>query len=411
MALGTHGASPNPTMAGAMIPLVSTFWLCRKPKKQTWIELKTKGSQVYFEVKKGIPSDPDRVKAGNKSGRGANFICPLTGDAVTAEYVKSQGTMGNMGWKLLAIVLEGKKGREYISPDEMQEELAFSETPKWRPEHAMSQHPQYMSVTNYGPTNWSDLFMDRQTITLSTFMEMIGSLVEEIDAPQDYKNALSTYLALGVSRLANRQSTSTFWDNGAEKIQQVFAMQALPMRWETAEGNPFSQSSGNFIGQVEYLAKAVAALPAIANGSKLIQLNAQNANFTDCVISSDPPYYDNVPYADLSDFFYVWLRYGLKNVHPSLFGTILVPKSEELVADHQRHNGKQSADTFFLEGMSNVMQNMASNASKNYPASIYYAFRQGEIDEGGLASTGWATFLQSIIGSGYEINATWLVRN
>lgn len=402
--------SPNPAMAGAMIPLVSTYWLCRKPKKQTWLDLSLRGDKINFEVKSGVPNDPERIKSGNKSGRGANFICPFTGDAVTADYVKSQGAAGNMGWKLLAIVLEGKKGREYISPNDLQESLAFSQKPEWRPEYAMSQHPQYMSVTNYGPTNWSDLFMDRQTIAISTFMEMIGPLVEEIAASQEYKDAISTYLALGVSRLANRQSTSTFWDNGAEKIQQVFAMQALPMRWETAEGNPFSQSSGNFIGQVEYLAKAVATLPAVHNGSKLVQINAQNANFTNCVISSDPPYYDNVPYADLSDFFYVWLRYGLKNVHPDLFGTILVPKSEELVADHQRHHGKQNADTFFLDGMTAVMKNMSDNASKNYPATIYYAFRQGEVDEGGLSSTGWATFLQAIIGAGYEINSTWPVR-
>ncbi len=402
--------SPNPALSGAHIPLVSTYWLCRKPKKQVWLEPQIQGDKVTFTVNTGKPQDIEKIKNGNKSGRGANFICPLTGDAVTAEYVKSQGMAGNMTWQLLAVILEGKNGREYISPLFEHSALAFSEEPNWQPEYAMSQHPQYMSVTNYGPTNWSDLFMQRQTITLTTFMELIEPTVESIECSEEYKKALATYLALGVSRLANRQSTSTFWDNGAENIQQVFAMQALPMRWETAEGNPFSNSSGNFIGQVEYLAKSVATLPAKKTGSKLSQLDAQDVNFEHCIVSSDPPYYDNVPYADLSDFFYVWLRRGLKNIHPDLFGTILVPKFEELVADHQRHKGKDNADTFFLNGMSKVMKNMSSQSNEEYPAAIYYAFRQGEVDNGGLSSTGWATFLESIINSGYEINATWPVR-
>lgn len=400
---------PNPAMQGTPIPLVSSFWLCKKPQKKVWVEQEVKGKNVHFHVRRGTPEDEEKVSRGNKSGRGANFICPFTGDAVTAAYVKSEGMAGRMGWQLLGIVAEGKKGRRYVSPAENHTKIAFSEIPEWRPDFAMSQHPQYMSVTNYGPTNWSDLFMDRQTIALNTFMDMIPNALGALK-DDDYKKALSTYLALGVSRLANRQSTSTFWDTSGENIQQVFAMHALPMRWDTAEGNPFSDSTGNFVGQVKYLAKSLAALPTRKTGSKLIHLNAENADFTNCVVSTDPPYYDNVPYADLSDFFYVWLRRGLKNIYPELFGTILVPKSDELVADHQRHNGKQAADTFFLNGMSKVMTNMATQARSDFPATIYYAFRQGEVDEGGKSSTGWATFLQAIIGSGYLISATWPVR-
>ena len=400
---------PNPAMQGTPIPLISSFWLCKKPKKKVWVEQEVKGKKIHFYVGTGTPVDEERISRGNKSGRGANFICPFTGDAVTADYVKSEGMAGRMGWQLMAIVAEGKKGRRYVSPSEIHTKIAFSEIPKWRPDFAMSQHPQYMSVTNYGPKNWSDLFMDRQTIAIDTFMEAIPEVLNALE-DEGYKKALHTYLALGVSRLANRQSTSTFWHSSRETVEQVFAMQALPMRWDTAEGNPFSDSTGNFLGQVGYLAKSLAALPARKTSSKLMHLNAENADFTNCVVSTDPPYYDNIPYADLSDFFYVWLRRGLKNIYPDLFGTILVPKSDELVADHQRHNTKESADTFFLNGMSNVMTNMANQASSKFPTTIYYAFRQGEVDIDGKSSTGWATFLQAVIGSGYLINATWPVR-
>lgn len=402
--------SPNPAMDGAQIPLVSSYWLCKKPKKKVWVEPEIVGTSVSFHVRTGNPEDETKINGGNKSGRGANFVCPLTGDAVPADYVKKEGMAGRMGWQLLAIVAEGKKGRRYVSPSDDHESLAFSEQPDWRPEFAMSQHPQYMSVTNYGPTNWSDLFMDRQTISLNTFMELIPQVVKQVKGDEAYKKAVATYLVLGVSRLANRQSTSTFWDNGAENIQQVFAMQALPMRWDTAEGNPFSTSSGNFVGQVEYLAKAVANLPANSNGSRVTQLNAGVADLRGSVISTDPPYYDNVPYADLSDFFYVWLRKGLRELYPDLFGTLLVPKSEELVADHQRHQGRDPAEEFFLEGMTGVMRNMAVNGRKDIPAAIYYAFRQGEVEEAGLSSKGWSTFLQAIIDAGYQIRSTWPVR-
>ena len=402
-------ASPNPALRGAHVPLISNYWLCNKPKKSVWVEPVVNGTEISFEVQTGVPGNEEAVAAGTKAGRGANFRCLLTGDAITADYVKAEGMAGRMGWRLLAIVAEGRGGRRYVAPTKEHEALAFSEKPDWRPEFPLSQHPQYMSVTNYGPTNISDLFMDRQTIALNKFMELIPDVVSGISDPT-IRNAISTYLVLGVSRLANRQSTSTFWHTSGEKVEQVFAMQALPMRWDTAEGNPFSTSSGNFMGQVEYLAKAVAALPCSDQAGHLRQINAQNVDFSGFVISTDPPYYDNVPYADLSDFFYVWLRKGLVGVYPDLFSTMLVPKQEELVADYKRHGGKDEADRFFLGGMTTVMRHMATQGRSDVHAAIYYAFRQGEVDESGFSVKGWATFLQSIVDAGYSIGATWPVR-
>lgn len=402
-------ASPNPAVRGAHVPLISNYWLCNKPKKSVWVKPVVSGTDISFEVHNGKPDDEDAVAAGTKAGRGANFRCLLTGDAITADYVKAEGMAGRMGWRLLAIVAEGKGGRRYVAPTKEHEALAFSEKPDWRPEYPLSQHPQYMSVTNYGPTNISDLFMDRQTIALNTFMGLIPEVVQDIP-DSAYRKVMLSYLVLGVSRLANRQSTSTFWHTSGEKVEQVFAMQALPMRWDTAEGNPFSSSSGNFIGQVEYLAKAVAALPCSEQRGIERQMDAQNVDFTGFVVSTDPPYYDNVPYADLSDFFYVWLRKGLANTYPDLFSTMLVPKQEELVADYKRHGGKDEADGFFLEGMTTVMRHMATQGRPDVPAAIYYAFRQGEVDESGFSVKGWATFLQAIVDAGYSIGATWPVR-
>ena len=402
-------ASPNPAVRGAHVPLISNYWLCNKPKKSVWVKPVVSGTDISFEVHNGKPDDEDAVAAGTKAGRGANFRCLLTGDAIIADYVKAEGMAGRMGWRLLAIVVEGKGGRRYVAPTKEHEALAFSEKPDWRPEYPLSQHPQYMSVTNYGPTNISDLFMDRQTIALNTFMGLIPDVVRDI-SDLAYKRAILSYLVLCVSRLANRQSTSTFWHTSGEKVEQVFAMQALPMRWDTAEGNPFSSSSGNFIGQVEYLAKSVAALPCSEQGGVERQMDAQNVDFSGFVISTDPPYYDNVPYADLSDFFYVWLRKGLASTYPDLFSTMLVPKQEELVADYKRHGGKDEADSFFLEGMTTVMRHMATQGRPDVPAAIYYAFRQGEVDESGFSVKGWATFLQAIVDAGYSIGATWPVR-
>ena len=402
--------SPNPAVGRAHIPLISSFWLSKKKGRMAWVKPVIEDQKIAFEVQYGTPPNEPEVSSGTKVGRGANFRCLLTGDAVPADYVKSEGMAGRMKWRLMAIVAEGPGGRCFVSPTDEHERTAFSEQPLWRPDVPLSQHPQYMSVTNYGPSKVSDLFMDRQTIALNTFSDLIPVVLNDFVADEEYKLALRVYLALCVTKLANRQSTSTFWNTTSGMVEQVFAMQALPMRWDTAEGNPFSSSTGNFLGQVSYLTKAIAALPCRPSEGYLIHQDAQRANFEDFVISSDPPYYDNVPYSDLSDFFYVWLKKNLGSDSGGIFQTVLTPKMEELVADQQRHNGRENAEKFFLEGMESIFNRMASQARGGYPATIYYAFRQGEVDGEGVASKGWATFLEAMIRAGYEINATWPMR-
>jgi len=427
---GRTVASPNPAAQGTQVPLVSTFWLCKKKGKEAYIKPVVDGLSYRFELHRGVPDDVDTVKSGTKSSRGANFTCLLTGSPIPADYVKAEGKAGRMGWKLMAVVAEGDKGRAYAEATEEQERLGLSAKPNWRPEYQMSTHPQYMSVTNYGPSVVGDLFMDRQTLALNTFAEKLVDMHQIIESDalaaglennqislkddgkgaKAYADAICVYLGLCISRLANRQSTNTLWDTTRESVQQVFARHALPMIWDTAEGNPFSTSSGNFFGQAEYLSAAVATLPAEGKGGEAFQKDAQTANFKNQVVSTDPLYYDNVPYADLSDFFYVWLRRSLKAFLPETYTTMLVPKHEELVADHKRHNGKDNAEQFFMEGMTDVMNNIAEHSHQAFPVTIYYAFRSSETNESGTSSTGWESFLEAVLRAGFAITGTWPVR-
>jgi putative DNA methylase len=422
--------SPNPVLTNVHVPLISSFWLCRKKNKKVWVEPIIEGNQYTFKVCRGVPEDEETIKAGTKIARGANFRCLISGVPIDADYVKSEGKAGRMGWRLMAIVVEGKRGRNYLDPSLEQEKIAYTTKPSWRPAFPLSTHPQYMSVTNYGPTVVADLFMDRQTVALTTFLDLLQDVKEKVSADtrrlgwiddslplkdggistNGYTDAIIFYLGIAISRLANRSSTNTFWHTSRETVEQVFARHALPMVWDTAEGNPFSSSTGNFLGQLDYMTKVIERMPVHAAPGSAFQKDARKADYEERIVSTDPPYYDNVPYADLSDFFYVWLRYGLKSIFPDLFSTMLVPKSEELVADHKRHNGKIEAENYFLDGMSQVMQTIAQQCHPAFPMTLYYAFRQSETKDQGTSSTGWETFLEAVLGAGFCLTGTWPVR-
>ena len=216
---------------------------------------------------------------------------------------------------------------------------------------------------------------------------------------------------LNVGRLANRQSSLNFWDSGGQNVQQVFARQALPMVWDFCEGNPFSNSSGNFLGQLDYLTNVIVKLGLGCKGS-VGQQEAQTASYPEhIVISTDPPYYDNIGYADLSDFFFCWLKPPLRLVYPDLFDMLATPKTEELVASPYRHGSKAEAERFFLDGMSMAITNMIQQSSGDFPATIWYAFKQSEVKQDGISSTGWATFLHAVIDAGYAVVGTWPIRS
>ena len=335
----------------------------------------------------------------------------------------------------MAIVAQGERGRVYLSPNDDVQAIVSQVQPIWKPDCEMPKKHRNFQSPVYGMNNLGDLFTVRQLLALTTFADLVretSQLVRrdavvagapENDAPlakggsgaTAYADAVSIYLGLSASKAADNNSTICSWMPGLkyEVVRNTFSRQALPMSWDYAESNPFAESSGDFYEQVK---RAIAifdiALPFAKREGICIQANAQaSALSTGCIVSTDPPYYDNICYADLSDYFYVWLRRSLKSVYPDLFATLAVPKAEELVATQNRHGTKEKAEAFFLEGMTEAMSCLVHGAHPAFPVTIYYAFKQSESDgANGTASTGWETFLDAVIRAGFGISGTWPIR-
>ncbi len=426
---------PNP-VCKAQMPLASSFWLSTKTGKKTWVEpiVDHLAKTVRFEVKngQGVPVDPPKI------GRGASFRCLVCGQVVTEQYIKSEGTAKRMSAQLMAIVAEGPRGRIYSSPNEKHVTAPAHAIPEWAPEQPLANDPRNIWCIPYGLKTFADLFTQRQLVSLTTFGDLVEEMWNKIQSDAvaaglsddglalvaggtgatAYADAIATYLAMSVSRLANRSSTVCFWDPGGEKIQQVFARQAIPMTWDYVEGNPFSNSTGNFLGQVSYLTRVLELCSSTVPAS-VLQLDATAAiKENNVCISTDPPYYDNINYADLSDFFYVWLRRSLSKIYPDLFSTLLVPKTQELVATPHRFGGsKDKAQRFFEEGLGKAFSQMRQAQRPDLPLTVYYAFKQAESgkDAAGnkgasVASTGWETMLEGLIQGGFTITGTWPMR-
>jgi len=427
--------SPNPAYSSVQVPLASTFLLSTKAGKEAWVEPVVEGSTYRFEVQvaDGKRKPPASAKGGTKAaGRGANFLCLVSQTPITGDYIKAEGQAGRMGARLMAVVAEGQRGRVYLSPDEAMEALAKSAQPTWKPDGDVPARLTGGTCVPYGMRRWGDLFTPRQLVALNTFSDLVGEAREKIRADAvmsgmaddgrgldaggtgatAYAEAVAAGLAFALSRTADRGSTICSWDNSPkmEALRNTFGRQAIPMVWDFAEGNPFSESSGNWINNVDWGAKALAKVPALTGGAATQQDASTQSISTGRVVSTDPPYYDNIGYADLSDFFYVWLRRTLRGTFPSLFATVAVPKAEELVATPYRHGGKEGAERFFLDGMTAAMHNIADKAHGAFPVSIYYAFKQSDTGDDGTASTGWETFIAAVLRAGFAIHGTWPMR-
>jgi putative DNA methylase len=421
--------SPNPAFATVDVPLASTFMLSTKAGKEAYVEPVIESGGYRFTVKVCKPKDAEAANSGSKLGR-ANFRCVMSGAPISGDYIKAEGQAGRMGARLMAIVGEGDRGRVYLPLTQEMEGVARQAEPAWKPDVEISGSTQYLGVKPYGMRRFSELFTSRQLVALTTFSDLVQVARERVkhDAlyaglPDDdrsldasgtgttaYADAIAAYLGIGVSRQANRTATLNFWDSQGENVQQVFARQAMSMTWDFVEGNPFSESTGNFMGQLGYLINAILSLPNAGSGHA-VQRDATTQDISlSKVLSTDPPYFDNVPYADLSDFFYVWLRRALKPIFPDLFATVAVPKAEELVAFAYRHEDKAAAGAFFMAGMTQAMHRLAEQAHPAFPVTIYYAFRQSETESEGTASTGWETFLDAVIQAGFATSGTWPMR-
>ncbi|TSE31540.1 DUF1156 domain-containing protein [Tepidimonas taiwanensis] len=419
--------SPNPAFSHVEVPLASTFVLSSKAGKEAYVEPVVEGDRYRFTVRIGKPTEA--AKAGTAAGKRGGFYCLLSGSPIDYKYIRSEGQAGRMGARLMAIVAEGPRGRIYLPPIPEHEAIARQAEPTWRPDHALPVNPRDFKTPNYGLGRFSDLFTPRQLVALTTFSDLVGEAIERCrqDAlaagmPDDgvgldaggtgataYAQAVGVYLAFAVDYAANYWSVIATPADGF--IRGTFARQALPMTWDYAEAPPFGNTSGNWMGGIEWAAKAMDGFPVSGSGVSAQADAAAQSISAGKVVSTDPPYYDNIGYADLSDFFYVWLRRSLRPVFPDLFATLAVPKAEELVATPYRHGSREKAEAFFLDGMRRALKNLAEQAHPAFPVTIYYAFKQSETEsEEGTASTGWETFLQAVLDAGFAITGTWPMR-
>lgn len=421
---------PNPACGGEAIQ-VRSFDLSKKKGKEWHVEPVCEGGEVRFEVKSG-----KATREGTKTRQGAN--CIHCGEPFDIQYVQREASCGRMSQKLMAIVAEGLKGRVYLAPTQQQADVAKCERPEGGPQQSLAYDPRHISCVNYGLDTFDKLFTNRQLTALTTFSTLVGEAqkLAEKDAlaagladdgvgladggtgARAYGEAIGVYLAFVVDKLADRCSSLCSWDPSPKQlsVRNVFGRQAIAMTWDYAEPNPFSDSTGSFNNMAAWVINVVKNLPVAQFFGTARQADAQTDNgMRGIIVSTDPPYYDNIGYADLSDFFYVWLRQSLRHTYPKLFSTMLVPKHEELVATPYRENrGKDGAREFFEEGMFSTFKQVNKYVREDVPVTIYYAFKQSETetknDVESTASTGWETMLSAIIRAGFSITGTWPMR-
>lgn len=426
--------SPNPAYSTVQVPLASSFLLSTKSGKEAWVEPVIEGDEYRFEVRTAASEDskpPAKAKGGTKAGgRGSNFICLVSDTPISGNYIKAEGQAGRIGQRLMAVVAEGVRGRVFLSPTMDMEAVAETANPTWKPDGDVPSRLTGGTCVPYGLRRWGDLFTKRQLVALTTFSDLVGEVRErirldalaagtvdgssnvdtsEVDA-KAYSEAVTTYLAFLIGQMANHGASICGWNTANTQMRSVFARQAIPMVWDFAESNPLCDSSGSFNNLFERQIKGFEALGQGGSGSAVQLDAARQVLSSGKVVSTDPPYYDNIAYADLSDFFYVWLRRTLRGMYPDTFATVAVPKEEELVATAYRHGGREGAETFFLGGMTAAMSNLANLAHPGFPVTIYYAFKQSETQDVGTVSTGWETFLAAVIRAGFALTGTWPMR-
>lgn len=421
--------SPNPAFSHVDVPLASTFVLSSKSGKESYVLPVLEGDRYRFEVRTGKP--PAEALAGTAAGKRAGFNCLMSGVPIDYKYIRAEGTAGRMGQRLMAIVAEGQRGRIYLAPLPEHEAIAAQAQPTWTPDTPLHGKCR-VNVSNYGLDVYGDLFTPRQLVALTTFSDLVPEAIARIradaqgaDMPDDgrgldaggngataYAEAVGVYLGLAVSKVADAQSSLCRWKTTMDQSIATFGRQALPMVWDYSETNAFCGMAGDIGVTINNMMRVLDQMLPLSEGN-VMQADAQSQTVSaGKVISTDPPYYDNIGYADLSDFFYVWLRRSLKPILTQLYATLAVPKAEELIATPYRHGSKEKAEVFFLDGMTAAMHNLAIQAHPAFPVTIYYAFKQSDTQEDGSGthSTGWETFLQAVLRAGFTLTGTWPMR-
>ncbi|WP_106408463.1 DUF1156 domain-containing protein, partial [Sandarakinorhabdus cyanobacteriorum] len=410
--------SPDPAFADVQVPIASSFLLSSKAGKEAWIQpiVDRQAKTITYRVRQGgTKAELEAAKEGTKAGRGANFRCLISDTAITMEHVRHAAKYG-LGEHLIAVVAEGPRERVFVAPIAAQVEVARAVKPTWRPEMPISPDRRAFTPPDYGMETFGDLFTDRQLVALNTFSDLVHEARAQIEVDaratlsadptllrdggigaKAYAEAVSVYLAFGVSRLTDIQNSLCRWESSKTQVRNLFGRQAIPMMWDFAENNVFCDAAGDYRTSLGSIVKVIERFYPSNEGIE-ISYDAQTVVYPQgAVISTDPPYYDNIGYADLSDFFFCWLKPTLRSVYPDIFGVLATPKAEELIAAPHRQGGRDAAEVFFLVGMRRAIANMAHQSANDFPAAIYYAFKQSEVANEGISSTGWATFLQGIL--------------
>ncbi|MDR1427363.1 MAG: DUF1156 domain-containing protein [Bifidobacteriaceae bacterium] len=418
--------SPNPANP-IEVPLVRSWWLSKKKGKEAWIDARVGNGKVSYTVRRDATGPQGTANGTIIGGRGVSLA---DSTPIPNAYIRSEAVAGRLGTHLIALVAEGERGRVYLSPSTEQADAASVSRPPGLPEQQVPfPNHDVDRLPMYGMPTWGDAFTNRQAMTMVTLSDLVTEARERVFAdalgvglPRGvrldeggvdaaaYADAIATYLSFIIGRQADRLSSIASWQSLGEKIRNVFARQAIPMTWDFAEANPFSDSSGSCTSNIEWVAQVVERLPDTVAG-EAHQVDAATRPYSHAVVSTDPPYYDNVDYSDLSDYFYVWLRRSLCGIYPSLFSTILVPKADELVANPYRHDGKVGAERFFVDAFNRVFVSIRHTASHACPLAVYYAYKQQDATGEGAASIGWHTLLDGLTASGWEVTATWPVRS
>lgn len=409
--------SPDPRTGGALVPLLSTFLLSQKSEGgQVWLEpIRGKAGDYRFEIQSGTPNKEDatRIKRGLKTGRGSHFTCLLSGAPISESYIKSEGRSGRIGATLVAMVVDLNGKRVYVPADSAHANIAASAAPSWSPDVEMPENPRWFSPPEFGFKTYGSLFSARQLVSLETITALIPQVRKEVLKQTDsetYAAAVATYLAFAIDRMATYGSTLCKWLVKDNALAPSIPNQAIAMSYDYAEANPFGKSSGEITQCVGVVAACLEHAP-YDSPATIFEALAQDGKIKgEYVLATDPPYYDNIGYADISEFFYVWMSRSLRTVWPEYLRRITTPKEGELVATPYRHGGTDAAEKYFETGIKGALENLFHGVDPQWPITIFYAFKQTEDDATGTSSKGWSAFLQGIVDGGVQIDGTWPLR-
>lgn len=415
---------PNPN-CGCSIPLSSSYDLAKKKGSEAWVEPVAENGRITFRMHR----EPNTMaKEKPKVAQTAVFKCPACGEITPDAYVKECGTKHQITSQLIAIVADDGRKRLYLEPTSEQEFAAKVVPPKDIPHGALPIFPQRFSPPSFGLADYADLFTDRQLVFITTMMKLAREAQNDVEKQSiekgmsndgitfanggqgalAYAQAVRIALVLTISKLLDRCSNLCSWSSSSGgSLRNVFSRAAMPMIWDYAEGNPFADAGGSYANALSRTCEAIAALPAEGEGRTTVADCTMPNNVRNAILSTELPFYDKASYADLSDFFYIWLRYGLGDLYPEYFQTEVTPKKEELTAFAYRWNGdRQQANAFYAEGMNLAFKNLYESVSDEYPSTVAYQYKGNDAKDSALPSE-WEAFVAAVCNAGFMITASW----